>query len=148
MNDVTNFEALLNKPLDSFEAPKPLPAGSYSALIEKFEFGKSKNKETPYVRFFVKPTEGLDVDAEAIAEAGGFEGKALRLDFFLTPDAMFRLTKFADEHLGLDIAGRPTGEIIQEAVGCPLTIVVAHETSTRDASVVYANIAQTAKAAA
>ena len=62
---------ILQRPVGTAEKPKPLPVGSYYCAIKSREFDKSKNKQTPYVRFvfgIVQPH--TDVDPQQMVRVG------------------------------------------------------------------------------
>lgn len=143
-----NFSNLLKDNIDDIEAPSPAPAGSYNALVTGHEFGESQNNKTPYCRMLIKPLQPLeDVDEEQFAEfqandRGGWDADyRFNQDFWLTPDAKFRLKNFLVETLGLEGSGRTLEDLIPESVNASLTITLKHNPS-RDGLVVYANIAQ------
>lgn len=144
---MTDFTALLEKPMDDIEKPKPLPVGSYLATIGQHKFDKAKNeKQTPYVSFPLMLAEPLpDVDAEALAASLGKKQLSevnMKVDMYLTDDAAWRLKDML-EHAGVE-GGLPLGEAIQQAVGRQLVVVIGHTISKKDASVVYANVDGTA----
>lgn len=117
-------QALLTKPLDEVKAPAGMPLGSYVFVPISREFGKAQNeKETPKVTFTVRPVEALpDVVADDLTAAEAQDGKKLsereqKLDFFLTPDSLFRLKEFGVDHCKVpegDVAN--TGELIEAIV--------------------------------
>ena len=46
-----DFSQLLSQPVDSFERPKPIPAGTYHGRITTFSVKEAQNeKKTPFVR--------------------------------------------------------------------------------------------------
>lgn len=143
-----DFNALLDKPLDSFEAPKPIPMGSYIGTVTERRFDKSKEKQTPYVQFTIVPFQAMDdVDAGALKESLGNSAlaeKKFNLDFYLTKDAMWRLSQFCEDHIGVP-GGTPAREAIEACVGQQLVFMVGHTPNKRNPEQVYANITQTAK---
>jgi hypothetical protein len=141
MNEDVNFEDILDTQADTVEKPKPMPQGSYVGLIVSHELGKSAKKQTPYVRYMVRPVEPMDdVDTELLEEVTNWQQKTLRLDFYLTPDSLFRLTNFF-EQLGIDTAGRSVRELIPECINEQIVIAVGHDIAGED---VFANITSTA----
>ena len=90
-----DFNALLDADPTSFETP----ADSYRkastwSLLKGSEFGKSSQKQTPYVRFHYNVLQALDsVPQEALADMDLNKAK-MRDDFYITEDAMFRLREF------------------------------------------------------
>lgn len=146
-----NFADLLNVQVDTAERPKSFPIGNYQAIIAGHEFGTSSRKGTPFVRFFCKlvgPSE--DVDEEIFEEVGGMEAlqarKPLRLDFYLTGDAMYRLREFLEDSLELQCAGRSFDEVIPEATNVTFTATIAHDAGQKPGEV-YMNISDYAIAA-
>ena len=146
-----NFAELLSIQVESAERPKSFPIGDYNTIVAGHEFGTSSQKGTPYVRFNIKllgPLEG--VDEELFEEAGGMEAlnarKPLRLDFYLTPDAMYRLREFLEESLDLSCAGRAFDEVIPEATNVSFVSSVKHDAGNKPGEV-YMNINDTASVA-
>ena len=137
MPEDVNFNELLTMQVESAERPKNFPVGSYSAVIAGHEFGKSSQKNTPYVRFHTKLLgPGSDVDPDLFDEAGGMEAlaerKALRQDFYFTKDAVYRLREFLEEALLLNCAGRTFDEVIPEATNASLLVTIRHQAGTRE----------------
>lgn len=125
---MTDFSALLSKPADSFERPKPLPEGDYLALIGKREFLQAKNeKKTPFVRFTMQLQEALpSVDADSLATALGEKSlseKTMTLDLYLTGDSMWRLGQFLVDHAGAE-PGIPAAEQIEQISGTGRQVLV------------------------
>lgn len=146
---MTDFNTLLDAPLDQFEAPKPFPPGSYLAVISapaKINPPPSEDKSGSVV-FPVSLQEAMpDVDQEALAEA--LNGKPLTaqtmdLTFYLSEKAAYRIREFAEQHLGLP-GGQSTRELISAAVGIPFVVNLEQRPSQKDPSKVYTNIASTA----
>lgn len=143
-----DFRSLLEKPADSYEAPKPTPEGSFVHLIKGFKFDKSTGeKKTPYVEFALTMIEPLpDVDEAALAEF--LNGQSLGeknvrgATYYLTQDAMYRLGEFLVDHCGCT-SGIPTSEQIQEAVGKHFVGHYTQAPSTKDPSKVFSNMDST-----
>ena len=135
-----DFGKLLNVQVDSVERPKPFPVGSYDALVMGHEAKESAQKETPFIRFQVKlmaPRE--DVDAEEFENAGGMEKltarNAMRYDFYLTPDAYYRLREFLENGLGLQCAGRTFDAVLPETDNVPFIASIKHVTGREEGEV-------------
>lgn len=143
---MADFASLLSKRVDTTERPKLIPPGTYQSVVQGHEFGESARKRTPYVRFSIQPiTPEPDVDQELLQAFGGvakLREKSLRVDFFLTEDAMYRLREFLENHLRLNSNGRSYDQVIPEAKGRALKVQVAHEIS-QDAKSTYANVVAT-----
>ena len=141
-----DFQSLLDKPADTYEPPKALTAGSYIFGVKSFKFDKSAQKKTDFVQFLCVPIQPLeDVPMDELALVDKWQEKEMKLDFYLTPDAMHRLGTFLVDTMEVQ-KGVPTREQIQMAVGGQFMGMVAHQPSNRDPSVVYANIVQTSPA--
>jgi hypothetical protein len=143
-----DFNALLDKPIDSIERPKPIPTGSYLATLGQPKFDKTTgDKQTDYVEYPVMLQEALpDVDQELLVAA--LNGKNLtevtqKITYYLTEAALFRLSDMLKDHAKVT-EGLPLREGIQEAVGKQLVVVISHTPNKKDPQSVYANIDQTA----
>lgn len=133
-----DFKTLLAKPTDSIEKPKPLPAGTYNGVISKYEFGESKEKKTPFVRYFLTCHSACDdVDADSVAGID-LSKKALRRDYYLTEDAMYRVKDLL-ESVGVSCTGRSLGEVIPEAINASVLISVTWRSSP-DGSETYNDV--------
>ena len=129
----TTFESILDTPADAVERPKPIPIGTYDAIVQGlYEEGKSSQKQTPFVQFaFAITGAGEDVDEDELAEVGGLEGKVLKNNstkFYTTPDALWRLTE-AMEAMGVDLEGKTIRQSLAETPNCAVKILVIHEAS-------------------
>lgn len=131
MPDEVNFSELLSVQVESVERPKNFPVGHYEAIVASHEMGTSSQKGTPYVRFLIKLLgPGDDVDEELFEEAGGMEAlrkrKPLRMDYYLTKDAIYRLREFLENGLALNTAARNFDEVIPESTNASITVQVSH----------------------
>jgi hypothetical protein len=134
-----NLQELLRKPAESVERPKPLPGGTYNGMISNREFGESKEKKTPYVRFMIQlVSPGNEIDPTTL-EGIDLSKKKLRRDFFLTLDAEYRLVEFA-ESCGIDKHGRSLAELIEECLNKPVLVEVTQRPS-QDGSELYNDVA-------
>lgn len=133
--------SVLQQRTGEVERPKPIPNGTYDAVVTAREFGESNQKKTPYVRFtFGGLSPNDDVDHEALAGYGGMAklGEAKpRVDYYLTADALFRLTDML-KRLGLSDSNT-VEQNIEQAMGKPCKIVIHHRPS-QDNSVIYAEV--------
>lgn len=124
----TDFRALLSKPADSIERPKALPAGTFLGAVTKYEYGKSREKKTPYVRYTIQlHGAGPDVDPDDVTEVD-FSKKTLKKDYYLTDDAEYRVKELW-ESCGIDGTGRSLGEILPDIVGCSVMMDVTQRNS-------------------
>ena len=118
-----DFRTLLQTPMDTIEKPKPLPAGTYHGVVSRHEFGESSQKRTPYVRFHLQPTSAADDVDPAGLEGIDLSKKALRRDYFLTADALYRLKGFLDS-IGVSTTGRSLGEAIPDSTNARVLMQV------------------------
>lgn len=142
-----DFTSILNKPADSVERPKPIPAGTYRFVVTKYEFGKVNNeKQTPYVRFHCKPLEPKDdVDMDLLAQSPKWNEREMRLDQYATEDSLWRLTEFLEKHLQIEASGRTIAQMLEEAPGRTFLGGVVHTPNKKQPdSPPYANIDSTA----
>jgi hypothetical protein len=95
-----NLRELLSQPSDQFIAPKPLPEGHFIAMIKGTEYGQSRLKKTHYVRFLLSIKEAGDDITPDMLEGVTYEGRELKRDFYITPNALYRLTSQLDDILG------------------------------------------------
>lgn len=142
-----NFASLLDAAPTEVNRPKPLPVGTYLCTVGGWEAGKSSRKQTPYVEFTSKVISAMeDVDPEELEAMGGFAGKELRLTYYTTEDAVYRLDEF-HEHCGIDldeaVSRRQRCDEVQNA---QVLVKIRHESSQQDASIVFAKVAGTAPA--
>lgn len=110
-----DFRELLKTNTDEVERMKSLPAGQYKGVILGHEFGRTKGKQTPYVRFNILPKEGIDVDEELL-KGVDLSTRTQRDDYFLTPKAMGMLADMLDAVLGKE-SGRNFDERIPDTTG-------------------------------
>jgi hypothetical protein len=137
------------------ERPKPLPQGTYLAVIKgPPEFGTAPNTGTEFVRFSAEIVEAFDdVDEDDLkdwAERPDGSERKLRgttvpnrgLTFYITPDAKWRLEKFLDD-LGALEKGTSLREMVHETGGREFIISIVHVPS-QDGEAQYANVKSTA----
>lgn len=129
----TDYKTLLQKPADSFKKPPTWPAGTYHGKIKQTEFGESSQKKTPYLRVIAQPiAAGEDVDQERLASPGpglppiDMSKRTFRTDFYLTEDALYRLTEFMHS-CGIDTTGRAHIECIPELLGADVMIALVEK---------------------
>ena len=144
---MTNFADALNRKADEIERPKPLPVGTYLCSIpNQPEMKKIGQKETPAAEYTVRVVSASDdVDQEALNQAGGAQGKNLRLTFYLTEESAYRYRDFLVDTLGIEPNGRTLGEMIPDSVNRMFYATIKHKPS-QDGTQIYTEISGTAKA--
>jgi hypothetical protein len=100
MSASINFRELLSQPTDVVERPRPLAVGHYIGEIKSHEFGTSKQKQTPFVRFIMVPSEETSDVAEGANAGIDLSRKEMRKDFYITPASLYRLSDMLDAVLG------------------------------------------------
>ena len=142
-----NFNDILNRQAGTAEKPKPLPGGTWLFSIKSHRFDTSTKKGTPFVEFTLAPTApDSDVDTDHLTKVPNWKDKELRLTYYFTEDALWRLDQFLNEHLSLSLEGRPYAAVIPETTGRQFRGFVTHVQSQKDQETWYAEINQTAAA--
>lgn len=141
---MSGFSELLdNVRVGEAKEPKPIPEGSYIAVIKETKFDESSQQKTPYLRVFFEIISVCDDVDQAEIEALGGEaelmGKRLRQDFYITDDALFILQNFITKHVKLDVDGS-FSEAIPLLPDNEVGIRVAHTIDKDNPEKVYTNI--------
>jgi hypothetical protein len=128
---MVDFRNLLNVKLDDIAPPKALPAGTYHGIIQKFEVGDNNKNKTPYVRIHVSFTQpGADIIPEDL-EGIDLTQKRMSRDFFLTPDARYRLKELIAS-CGIMTEGRAFDETLPELQNQPVLIEISQRLNNED----------------
>jgi hypothetical protein len=146
MATMGSFRELLKQATDQVERPKPLAAGHYLGEIKGHEFGQSRNKQTPYVRFILVPEQATaDVN---VAENDGIElsRRELRKDFYITPMALYRLSDMLDAVLGQE-TGRSFDDRIPDTRSARVMFAVSQR-ANEDGTEVFNDIGTIVRAEA
>lgn len=145
---MSNFTEILNKRPGEITRPKPIPVGTYLAVVSgRYEQGESSQKKTPFVDIPLRPLAAQDdVDRDQLAEYGELKEIKGRsgLRFFLTEDSAFRLDDFLTETLGIEPGEKTIGERLFEAQGRQFYVTFRHRPS-EDGKQMFAEVAGTAK---
>lgn len=144
----TTFRDLLSKPTDTVERPKALAPGHYIGEIRSHEFGLSRQKQTPFCRFIIVPSEETEDVPQGANDGIELARRELRRDFYITPDALYRLSDMLDAVLGRQ-AGRSFDERLPETRSVRVMMqVTQRETTDQDGNVtnVYNDIGTIVKA--
>lgn len=128
---MVDFAALLNKKTEDATRPPPLPAGEYLLQVGKYQFDESDKKKTPYAEFEINVLQpGADVDPNGL-QGVDLTKKKLRLTFYLTDDAFWRLRKFIEETLVINGSGRTFNQCMPETVSKQFIGVVSQVPSQK-----------------
>jgi hypothetical protein len=122
----STFRSLLQQTSETVERPRALAGGHYIGDIKSTEFGTSRQKQTPYLRVLITPTEETDDVPVGANDGIDLTRKELRKDFYITPGSLYRLGDMLDSVLGKD--GRPFEERIPDLRGQRVLFAV----TTRD----------------
>jgi hypothetical protein len=154
MATTQSFESILDTPADAVERPKPLPAGTYDAIVRgMYEEGQSSQKKTPFVRFtYAIQAAGEDVDEDELKElltdkdgnAQPLSSKTIKDTYYTTPDSLFRLTD-ALENMGIDLNDKTIRIGLSETPNASVRILVGHRAS-EDGQQIFAEVKRTMKA--
>lgn len=121
-----DFTELLKQPAGQAKKPPALDVGNYPGIIKSFEVDNKNKNQTPYVRFHVGLT-GWPADSEPQTLDGGepidLTKRQMRRDYYLTPDALWRLDEFL-RNMGVDLSGRGYDEVLPELVNQPVLVSV------------------------
>lgn len=133
----TSFESILDTPADAVERPKPMPAGTYSAIVKGMpEHGASAQKKTPFVRFTYVFQEAFDdVDEDELktlltdkdGNVVALASRSIKDTYYTTPDSLFRLTD-ALESMGIDLTEKTIRAALDETPNSEINVVVSHRT--------------------
>jgi len=148
------FESILDMPAADVERPKPIPAGTYDAIVNGlYEEGVSSQKKTPFVQFaFLIQAADEDVDEDELdayltqkdGTVKSLQGVVLKNNstkFYTTPDSMFRLTDFLD-HCGIDQTDKTIRQCLSETPNCSVKITIGHVAS-QDGEQIFAELKKT-----
>ena len=144
-----SFESILDTPATEVERPKPMPTGTYDAIVKGlYEEGLSSQKKTPFVQFaFAFQSAGEDVDEEELQAVGVLKDKVIKNNstkFYTTPDSLWRLTD-AMEAMGVDMEGKTIRQSLSETPNCSVKLVIGHEAS-QDGETIFATVKKVMKA--
>lgn len=142
---MANISDILNRPAEDVEAPKPLPVGSYNAVIKGLpEQGESSKQKTHFLKFAFQITSPReDVDPDEITEfetnkdgtKTSIVGKIMTTDYYIqnadgSPSgALFMLTDML-EAIGVDFSGgKSITTAIDETPNMECVLFIKHRPS-------------------
>lgn len=117
MTDKPNFGNILDQQVSTVVPPPLLPVAKYILFVKEMTKVESRQKNTPGIefRYGVKgpaPGENPDLTDPRTKEPIDLSKKVLRETFWTTPDALPRLRKHLEEHLGIDIGTMTFSEVL------------------------------------
>jgi|SRR6516164_216696 hypothetical protein len=148
--DTPNFGAILDRPANEIQRPKPLPVGTYVCVVVGLpREDKSTKKGTEFVEFTMRPIEAsTDVDEDDLKAMGGLENKTLRVTFWLVEGQEWRLLKFLRDDLKIDAEdedgeSKSLRQMCSEVTNRQVLAYVKHQASD-DGTTTYAQVGTTA----
>lgn len=140
------FSSILDDAPTEVVFPPPLPVGTYLCVVGQPEATPKSKAGNDGIKFPLKPIAAMeDVDEEALAEVGGFDGKNLSTTFWVTPDSITFLDQF-HENCGLDLSDKMSRKMRnQEVVNSQILASVTHRMS-EDNQRAFAEVKRTARA--
>lgn len=150
-----NFTSILDKPAEMLEAPKPIPVGTYLALISgEGVMDKVGANQTDIVKYPVKlmAPQG-DVDMAALQEALSMKDGTtktladtkLTWDLWLTENSGHIVRDQLRDKLDIDPTGKTLRQMLAEAVGKQMIVTIKHGLTKGDNPRVFATIGDVAK---
>lgn len=146
MNTQPHFASILDESPTEVVFPPPLPVGTYLCIVGQPEDVISSEKKTPGIKFPLRPVGCMeDVDAEALNEIGGLDGKMLSTTFWITEESKTFMDEF-HENCGLDLS-EPLSRRMrnQEVINCQVLAVVTHRMN-RENTRAFPEVKRTARA--
>lgn len=152
-----SFESILDTAAAAVERPRPMPAGTYDGVVRgMYEEGVSSQKKTPFVKFtygFQSADDDVD-EAELQAILTDKDGvvhplteKSIKDIYYITPDALYRLTDVLI-HMGVLDPDADDGKTIRQALSetpnASIRFTVSHRTSD-DGQQIFAEVKRTMK---
>jgi hypothetical protein len=155
--ETPTFESILDMPATDVERPKPIPVGTYNAIVQGlYETGRSSEKKTEFVQFaFAIQSAEEDVDEEDLVAAltakdgtvkalGSVVIKNNSTKFYTanadgSPSAaLSRLTDFFT-HCDIDQEGKSLRQCLSETPNCSVKILIGHVAS-KDGESIFAEV--------
>lgn len=123
-----SFAESLNKRASDIKAPPVMPAGMYLGVVT----GPYKNIKaktgTEGAEFTIALQQPIsDVDATQLAEAGGAQGKTMAVRLY----SEYFIKQFLVDHLGLEEGNKTLGELLSEAPGKSVGVIVVNKPSAK-----------------
>lgn len=136
---MATLRELMTQPTDTYERPKALPEGHYKCTILGYEFQKSRQKQTDFVRVALK-IDGIGDDIDATAVDGiDLTRRELRKDYFILLQTMYRFGDFLDAVLGKQ-PGKNADERLPDIKGASVLAQVTQRPADNDPETIYNDV--------
>lgn len=147
MAESANFTSVLDEVNSKVDRPPPYPQGSYVFLVEgqpKFsQVGQDKKDVADFQLKFLQVFGEQPSQEEVANFPGGVLGKTVRVRFFLTEAAKWRLDKFLIDDLGIE-GEMSRRQRLAQAQGRQVIGVIKHRPS-EDGTTIFAEVSETSK---
>lgn len=140
----SNANDFLDKTMGDVKEPPVLPEGEYIFRITSYLPGHRKNeKETPFVRFNLKPLESVDgsIDAAKLATY-----KKVEYEFPMTDAAQPIAKRFLTKELGINSDdATPFRQLFEEALGLTFRAITKVELVGKNKDIEIARVVKVIK---
>jgi hypothetical protein len=133
---MVDFTSVLNKVADTVEKPKPIPVGTYLAVVQGVPAQKTvkvQGEDRLILSFKTKLMSAReDVDADQLSALGDITAlPPLSKDIWVdTQQGEFELREFLARSLVIESSGKTLGEMCGEAPGRQFLVTVKHRPFT------------------
>lgn len=146
-----NFASVLDRPADEIKRPPPIPMGTYLAVVDGVptnrEVGEEKVPAWEFKLKLIQPQP--DVDPEELARSGGITNRSINNLLFergigrMTDEqAAWNFKRFLTEHLKIESEGKTMRQMMAEAPGRQVMVVIEHNPS-QDGTEMFARVKAT-----
>lgn len=129
---MASMSNILDRPASEIKAPPPIPVGTYLCVVKGLPRYDKSRKQTDFIEFTAEIQSPLDdVDKEELAKIeGGIRGKSIKLTYYLTEDAAWRLKKFLED-CGFDMnaEGVSMRNVAEQAAGSSIYVTMRQKPS-------------------
>lgn len=140
------FSSILDRQTGTSPKPLPLPIGTYTVLAKSHKIdkqvGQNKNDRLTYDCAVLAPDQDVD-PGQLAAMPNGLAGKTVKVQFWLTEDAAYRLEDFLQNIIGL--TGMSNGQAVPLVCGKQFKVHIKHRPGEND--MIWSDVDSFAKAA-
>lgn len=118
----------LNKRASEIKAPPVMPKGLYLGMVSGPHKMIKAKTGTEGVEFTIALQQPIsDVDQQQLADAGGAQGKTMMLRIY----SEYFTKQFLVDHLGIEEGNKTLGEVLSEAPGKSVGVIVENQPSAK-----------------